>query len=206
MADLTDKERSSTTRIVGADELFAADVIDEGGNKKLLVKATSIPESLGDLFFLKALDGAGSDAMNIDGSATPVTFELSAQASKDLVTQELRFTAFDNGIKINNFLGLNSALTNGITIEIKSEDIVSMFLAIMTTADFDSHFAFGRSGKFTRENSAGSDYMSATFGPTVPFLIRKQGTFANDDYIRITINDDLTSIQSLDFIAFGTEA
>jgi hypothetical protein len=46
MADLTQKERSSTTRIVGSDEVYSADVIFEDGIKKLATTKKVSVESL----------------------------------------------------------------------------------------------------------------------------------------------------------------
>ena len=41
MADLPEKQQSETTRIVGGDEVYAADVILDGGLKKLIVKSSA---------------------------------------------------------------------------------------------------------------------------------------------------------------------
>jgi len=202
MADIIDREASNPVRIVGGDEAFEADVVSEGGIKKLYVKATAAAQPVGDLFFIKAMDGASS-ALAVDGSTTAVEFIVPAEAVKDLVVTSLLFEAFDGGIKVDNFLGLNSPLTNGILIEVKSQDEVFQFLPITNTQEFDSHFAFGSGRSFSIIFAAGNDSMVSRFGLDSPFTIKKQGTYASDDYIKVIIRDNLSNIDSLQFLTQG---
>ena len=50
MADIDELKQSETVRIVGSDENFAADVIEEDGEFKLLVKSSIVPEIIGNRF------------------------------------------------------------------------------------------------------------------------------------------------------------
>ena len=45
--------------------------------------------------------------------------------------------------------------------------------------------------------------MVARFGLSTPFVLKPVGTYATDDYIRVTINDNLTSINRIRFLAVG---
>jgi len=202
MGDIIDRESSSPIRIVGGDEAFEADVITEGGFKKLYVKATAAPQPVGNLFFLHAKNGS-EEQMSVDGSTTEVEFIINAEAVNDLIVTSLLFEAFDGGLKIDKFLGQNSPLTNGILIEVKSQDDIFQFLPITNTQEFDSHFSFGSGRSFSLVFASGNDSMVARFGLDTPFIIKKQGTYASDDYIKVIIRDDLESISSLQFLASG---
>ena len=203
MADLTAKEASSTTRIVGSDENFAADVIeDKDLFKKLWVKASSVPTPLGNLFFIHATNN-GSNELSVNGSGNNVEFTIEAEANNDLVVSSLLFEAFDSGIRIDRFLGQNSELSNGLLVEVKSEDTVFQFLPIKNTQEFDSHFSFGAGRSFSFIVASGNDGLVSRFGPDTPFLIKQQGTYAIDDYIKVIVRDNLNNIERLQFLAQG---
>ena len=102
MADLEDLKQSEAVRIVGRDESFAADVVQEDGENKLLVKSTNVPQPVGNLFFEYAADSTNID-MNVNGSTTPVTFEVLPHPTLDRVINSLVFEALDSGIKIDKF-------------------------------------------------------------------------------------------------------
>ncbi len=192
----------SLVSIVGPNDIDPVDTITENGVKKLQVKATSVPQPLGNLVFKHALNG-GSNQMAVDGSGAAVDFIVSPDASYDTVIESLAFESFANGIKIDKFLSLNSDLTNGLLIEVKSEDSIFQFLPITNTQEFDSHFSYGPGRSFSLVFASGNDSMVARFGPKSSFLLKKQGTYPSDDYIKISIRDDISSINSLQFITFG---
>jgi hypothetical protein len=202
MADIADAQQSEVTRITGRDESFVADVVQEDGENKLLVKASNVPQPIGNLFFDYAADGSNVD-MNVDGSSTPAIYEILAHPTLDKVIGSLVFEAFDGGIKIDNFLGQNDELTNGITIEVKSEDQIFTFLPIKNTQEFDSLFSFGDGRSFALTFASGNDSMVARFGSSTPFVLKPVGTYTIDDYIKVTINDDIDSISRLRFLAVG---
>lgn len=195
-------EASLPVTVVGGDEQFAVDVIQEDGFNKILAKTTTVPDQLEKLLFNKALNGGSSD-LNVNGSGTPQVFIIDAPlvGQKDAIYRELRFSAFDNGVKIDTFLGQNSELTNGILVELITNGNISPFLDIKNTAEFESHFAFGNGGKFDLIFSSGSDFMTATFSPLNPFKL----VAGSNDKIQVTIRDNLLNISFLEFIAFGFE-
>lgn len=202
MADLEDLKQSEATRIVGRDENFAADVIQEDGENKLLVKSTNVPQPIGNLFFDYAQNGSNID-MNVNGSGSSIVYEVPPHPTDDKVVSSLVFQAFDGGIKIDKFLGQNVELTNGILIEVKSEDQVFTFRPIKNTQDFDSLFSFGSGRSFELLFASGNDSMVARFGSDVPFILKPTGTFTTDDYIRVTIQDNISNISRLRFLAVG---
>lgn len=192
-----------TIRITGGDGLFFVDVVEEKGKFKLLAKTTSAPESLGDLFWLYA-EKAGSNEMAVNGSVIPETFSIMADPTADLVVSTLIFQAFSSIIKIDKFLGLNSELTNGVLIEVKSEDSIFQFLPIKNTIEFDSLFSNGSARSYDLIFPSGNDSMVARFGLSNPFVLKKTGTFATDDYVKVIIRDNISSVTRLRFIAEGT--
>jgi hypothetical protein len=195
---------SGTTKIVGRDENFAADVIEEQGVSKLAVKSSGIPEALGDLFFLQA-ENNGSSEMAVNANGSPVTFSVLAESglgAKDLVCRELRFHGFDNGVVPTKFMGLNGSLSTGVTVRITSDGNTTTFLPIKITADFDAHFAYGDGGKYRVDVSAGGDYLTATFSPRNPFILRKDSA----DKVEIIINDNLSQVSTLELVVFGFKA
>lgn len=201
----TDQFDNTKIVITGGDNTHIADVKESNGEKRLLVDAQIIPTSLGTREFLFAKNG-GSTALNVDGDPAPVEFTVAANASKDLLVEALRFYALDSGIKVDKFLGENTALTNGILVEIKSDDEVFTFPLIKRTTDFHAYFALSRGEEFNLIFASGEDSMIATFFPEKNFFIRKQGTFGTDDYIKITIQDNIDSVNRLEFFASIIEA
>lgn len=200
----TDDNDNSKVVITGGDDQHIADVVDENGVKKLVVKASATSAPLGNIFFEKAENGGSSD-LTVDGSVTPVEFTIPADATEDKVVSALAFRAVASGITIDKFLSLNNPLTNGILIEVKSDDTIFQFEPILTTQDFDFEFAYGPGRSFDIIFASGNDSLVARFGPQNPFTIRSQGTFASDDYIKVIIRDNLSAIANIEFIAFGEQ-
>lgn len=159
----------------------------------------STAEGLGRLYQDQPKNG-GSPGMAVDGSVTPVVFEIMPDANDDIFVEELKFHGSGNGIQFGNFLNI-AAITSGILIEIKSDDDLLTFNLIKLTEDFKNRFATGVN--WILEIVAGTDHFLAVFKPGSSFPIRKAGTFENDDFIRVTIQDDLGAITSLEMTANG---
>jgi hypothetical protein len=145
----------------------------------------------------------GTNVMTVDGSVTPVVFTIPSQANFDLFVGEIRFHGRDNGIKFGKFLGLNVELANGIDIDIKTDDTMNILPTIHSTDDFKARHS--SVGGFDLDVQAGGDHFLAarTFGERTVPVIRATGTFGTDDYINITVNDDLTSVSDLYCTVFG---
>lgn len=202
MADIVEQKQTELVRLVGGDEEYAADVVLEDGERKLLVKSTNVPQPIGNLFFDYATNVASVD-MNVNGGGTPVTFDIAPHPTLDKVIGSMVFEAFDGGIKIDTFLGQNSELSNGIVIEVKSENEVFSFRPIRNTQEFDSLFSFGSGRSYEVIFASGNDSLVARFGSATPFVLKPVGTYATDDYIRVTINDNLSNVNKLRFLAVG---
>jgi len=178
-------------------------------------------KDLDDIFIQYATDdgtpspdggGTGSEDLLVNGSlATPVLFSISAQNETDIFCQTLIFRCQGNGIKLPNFFAKNIGLTNGVVVEIKSDDVITTFLPLRTTSDFKNRWAAlsGTMASWELSVEAGRDEAVAILNFTNPFVIKAQGTHGagNDDYIEVKIQDDLSSGNFFfDFLVRGFEA
>jgi hypothetical protein len=164
----------------------------------------SLPTSVGitGLQYEGQLTFASSPSMNVNGSVTPVTFTLAPDPTYDIVVTTMFFYGVDGSIKINNFLGQASALTNGISVTFKSDQVVTTFETIKTTAQLAK---FATKGGFDLLTEAAGDACFAHRELEPGFIIRKQNTFGagQDDYINCIIRDNLTNITDLQLIVRG---
>ncbi len=140
--------------------------------------------------------------LNVDGSTTPVVFTFPMDSLDDYFVSEIKFFGRDNGIQFSSFLG-RQPLQNGILVEVKTNNNMVMLPPIKTTDDFDDVFSFGGSN-FDVYFAAGEDKFTARFLSSA-FPLRRSGTFGvgNDDYIKITIRDNLTAVNYLQCIVEG---
>lgn len=138
----------------------------------------------------------GND-MKVNGSVTPIIFRLDALSGFDLFVEEIRFHGTANGIKFSQFLNINTTLTNGIEVKLQSDENLTDFRHIYITDDFKARWA-SISG-FQLDVQAGYDHFDSIrkFNSTALPVIRAAGTFAVDDYIQVTIADNISAIGSL---------
>jgi hypothetical protein len=158
---------------------------------------TTLPGAIGSRFQEYFKNGSSSD-MRVNGSVTPVTFSVTTSATRDIFVEQVRCFGGGNGIKFEQFMAQNIVLTNGILFEIKSDNETSTLGPIKVTEDFKNLFASAPGRDFRIDIQSAADQMIAVFTPTVPFPIRIQGAFGsgNDDYLRLLVRDNLTSIGS----------
>ena len=102
-------------------------------------------------------------------------------------------------------MNLNAPLTNGILLEAQSNGVPIESITIKTTDDFKA--LWSTVAGFDLNVQAGGDHFRAVWDlGLTPYVIRKSGVFgdtANDDYVKVTIRDDLTALTSLFFTARG---
>ena len=167
------------------------------------------PKQLSDLFIQPAsLDGLGVTMdMGVNGSVTPKTFLINASLVTDIFIEEIRLFGQGNGIQYKGWLTSNNPLTNGLSIEIRSDNIVTQLPLLFTTAGIKNKFAFGQGATgFQLDVNAGRDDFLGVFTFANPFILRVAGTFTIDDHISIVVQDNLISTQQqLEFWAKGFE-
>lgn len=159
----------------------------------------SVVETAGDITsrFQTVFEG-----LNVNGSITPVEFQINADPTQVKFISSVTISGRDNGIQFSNFLGLNGALANGVTVELKSNDSTVVRAPIKTTDDFlDLHAE--DPDNFVVFFASGDDKFTAKLEFSPPLELRPQGEFTIDDYLKITINDNLTSINQLRAVISG---
>ena len=202
MADIIETQQSEVVRITGPDELFQAEVSQgTDGVARLKVDSQTAPVVLSELFNLNFLNG-GSPDLTVNGSGSPITFDIPL-SNNDRVINSISIYGRDNGISFGKFLALNSALANGIVFEIKSNDNIFTSLPITITDDFRNKFCVSPRD-FVVDFASSEDAFTASFVSPSPIIIRDQNQFTTPDYVRVTINDNLTSINYLEAIVFGS--
>lgn len=161
------------------------------------------PGGIGKRYF-ELFKYSGSSDMQVDGT-TPKIFTIPLSSTDDIFISQVRLFGGGNGIAFNKFLSKSGAggVPNGIQVEIKTDDQILTLLPIKTTEDFKNIFA-SSAGEFRIDIQAGADQLLAVLAPALSFPLRKVGSFETDDYIKITINDDLTSgLTQLEALAAG---
>ena len=136
--------------------------------------------------------GGGSANFGVNGAITPVVFEYNPPASHDIEVNALTLlfedvTAFAFG---NNFIrnGL-ATLTNGLLLEIKAGDAtVSPWQNMKRTRDIieicdDFEIVTGT-----------TNFLRAKIHLPHNLRLSRSGTFATADYLKLTVRDDLSTI------------
>lgn len=161
------------------------------------------PGSVSDRFEVELVN-AGSSQMAVNGSGTPVIFKIPPSlrtTTADLFINSIIIQGLDSGIKLKNFLGQNSPLTNGIDFTIKSDDEMFSFPSIFTTRGIKRFSTTG--GWYLDIEAGGDDAMAIKELSNITIPIRAVGAFATDDYFDVTVNDNLTNVDDLKVILIG---
>jgi hypothetical protein len=161
---------------------------------------TSIPGGVGKILLEEFKDSGGSPDMRVNGSNTPVEFTISCAQDEEKLVNEVRLFFGCNGIKFGQFGCKNTALSNGIQFELRSEGTTLVFpFTFKTTEDLKNKFAFGTAGpggNFRVDIQAGGDQLVASFLFPQPAIIRECGAIPQpDDYMKFTIQDNLSGSQ-----------
>lgn len=146
------------------------------------------------MYFFTKLLNSGSAIMSVDGSATPVYFTYAPASNEVAYLECILFDIQDSGTTTYDKFGAITALTNGISILIKSKGTEYTF------ANFKNNetilMLFNDHGVITP--TSGFIEQSDTYRGSVHFMqhIRLDG--AQGDYIKFKINDNLTTIDHMD--------
>jgi len=148
---------------------------------------TGIPSNPADLVIGFCLNGSSKN-MLVDGSGTAVNFDFGPSGSDIYAIQELLlvFTADDFEFDGLSF-GPNVALTTGINVQTVIDSNVTILSNVSSNEDF-----LRFPGRPPIVNNTGpKDLLAASLG--FGGLVKLYG--ADGDSIRVTINDDLTSVK-----------
>ena len=142
------------------------------------------------------------DSINVNGSGTPVNFTVSADPTEVKFISSVTIAGRDNGIQFSNFMGINNELSTGIIVSFKSNDITVVRAAVKSTDDLlDLHAE--DPDNFVVFFASGEDKLTAELKFDPALELRPQNEFAVDDYITVTVNDNLTSVNQLRLIING---
>lgn len=130
--------------------------------------------------------------LKVSGTAgSPIDFTIPADPTEVKFITSITIGAIGNGIQFNKFLSQNSALTNGIQLQFKTNDVTVRRGPYRLTEDLADLFA-GNPDNFALYIQSGRDKLTAKRDFTIPVELRPQGEFSTDDYLRLRIRDNLT--------------
>ena len=121
--------------------------------------------------------------------------------TEDLFIIEIIIQGLDNGVKLQNFLGQNSPLTNGIDFSFKSDDEASTFPTVFSTRDIKRFSTAG--GWYLDVESAADDAMAIKELGILSIPIRAISTFPTDDDFTVTLNDNILNVASFKVVIIG---
>jgi len=158
---------------------------------------STIPGGTSDILIQEFMNG-GSSNFIVNGSVTPVDFEIGCDPEKDRFINEIRQYIICSGLKLDQFFCKNGSLSNGVLVTVRSEGQELDFLPLQVTTDWITKFAIGPAGPTGQSRidlQAGADAYTGSFIFEQPAVIKKCGTngTVTDDFIRIRIRDNLTN-------------
>lgn len=155
--------------------------------------ALQFPTSL-----VSGVTGSGDDDLAVDGSSSSIRYSIVPPTSEEFVVEKLTFFIRDNGSALNKFGGMN-ALTNGVKLEVKSENLPLIpFFTATTNADIMSQAAEGERIDHGFDIN-GEDLIKAIYDFSPGLRILQSGT----SNVYVTVQDDLTTLDSFFVRAIG---
>jgi hypothetical protein len=138
-----------------------------------------------------SIKSGGSANLAVDGSVTPVVFEYNPPADYDIEVTALSLlfedtTAFAFGSKF--IINTLSTLTNGLLLEVRASDAAVTWQNMKRTRDIieicdDFDIITGTPG-----------FMRAKIHLPKSLILSRSGTYASEEYLRVTVRDDLSSL------------
>lgn len=139
--------------------------------------------------------------------ANPDIFEFVANpdGGADKIIDSLKFIVSDGNIKVQSgtFLGINSPLDDPILVQLIRDGIVIFESQIFNTLDILGGFSTTASDNKII-NQSGGDYLESTFSlidSNLAFVLRN----GKDDRVRVTIQDNISSVDSMRMLITGSE-
>jgi hypothetical protein len=166
---------------------------DVSGNLKVTTIGSDIPSDP-SAFVLEHAKNGGSENLRVDGSVTPVHFDIGPTVADEVWSIRellLTFTADDFNFDGVSF-GPNTALANGTSIKIIKDAVETTVFTVKQNEDF-----LRVPGRTPLINNTGpKDVLGAAL--SFQGLVLNQ---ADGDKVRVTVSDDLTSVKLKYFTA-----
>lgn len=156
-------------------------------------------------FTIRALENGGSRNLAVDGSVTPVVFDLDL-TGLDAITifdYEIYIESLGNPIDPKAFFTLGAALPVGFKFEGSTQGTTFENELIQTTRDLLFSFSTGQEFRKRNTNNSIGNYNIFQGGR----IVNNNGLVLSSrtsDYLRVTINDDLTGIDYMAISLQGT--
>lgn len=147
------------------------------------------PAAAQDIFESYLLDGTSPD-MIVNGSGTPVEFEVLPDPTDDIILSEIRFvfSAQSMGWDGTSF-GKGSGLSTGILIQTQLDEVLTpTSLAVIQLNEQFLEFATTAGINVAQMQATGSTALVASF----QFNGTERLVAASTDFVRVTIQDNLT--------------
>jgi len=138
------------------------------------------------LIIANKLTNGGSSNMLVDGSSVPVDFKYNADSLKDIKLSEVRLVLVASSLHFRGTrFGDRLELPNGVQIKVKSNGVEVILATLTLNEDF---LAFHSPNQIFMDQGGTNDVIAVGYliGGAIEL---KAGT---DDYLGITIQDDLT--------------
>lgn len=149
--------------------------------------------------------------MNVDGSSTPVTFEISAFTDADIYVTQVVIIIADNTVSANKF-GSLAALTNGFNLHVSQDGTNTNIITnaktegqVMTQSGMNEAFGSAGSineiGAYTGNNDA--RIITIPMDRYIPDGLKLPANTA--DRIVATISDNLTGLEEFSVRVLGSK-
>jgi hypothetical protein len=143
-------------------------------------------------------DGVTTNAAVNGTLISPIVFSFYAVPNFDYIVTDIIVIGIDSGIKINRWIGANSALTNGCVLEIKHDDELTIPEPFLRTRDLAAYATLGGFDLFVE---AGGDMVKSIRQYKPLLVLREKGTFGTlpgaDDHISWTVRDSHAGIDEI---------
>jgi hypothetical protein len=143
-------------------------------------------------------DGVTMNAAVNGTVGSPIVFSFLAIPNVDLIITDVIIIGIDVGIKINNWIGSNSALGDPCLLNIKADNDPLPEKSFFRTRDLA---AFSTLGGFDLLSESGGDMVKAMRQYKPLLVLRESGKFGSlpgaDDYVSWTVQDSHAGIDEL---------
>lgn len=145
------------------------------------------------------LKNGSSAEMAVDGDPTPQEFVWNP-GSNDVEGAALAFVIEDSTIRFGDDFGGIDALTNGVLLTIKASDVTYTLADIQRTRELSQLASPGGFDVY----AANPDHLRAELS-LEGFLFKASGTYPTDDYVKVTIRDDIDRLSHMSALFKGRE-
>jgi hypothetical protein len=178
---------NSVPVVFPSDQSLTTSLTDAAGNPVSTSPATLLPAQIHRV----QVQNAGSPNLRVDGSGTPVNFDVPADGTDDIWVDEIRITMTANPVDTDGaHFGPVTTLTNGLRIQVRSNGVTTDLVNMKLTEDFLA-YSSREASRIDRSGSKDTLVAGWCLGGIVKLLN------GSGDFVRVTVRDNLTSVKFL---------